>query len=234
LTHRSALLSQLTRRRFAKRIAVALVCAGLSQGAELLVRADVECRLNVDGVTRGTLKTGQEVRLSLTPGEHRIEAVAGTAHWEKTLQLAALDQVIEIPLRSVISSPDYWIDPDTQMMWTAADNGSGVSLIQAIRYCRRLTLSGFDDWTLPAIDDLQRIVGDAENQKPYRIKGPIKLTGWQWSSTPGTQEGEGWALDFGDGGRASVAAGDSGLNRALCVRHPRVSLPGPSKPPVDN
>jgi NADH:flavin oxidoreductase / NADH oxidase family len=49
-------------------------------------------------------------------------------------------------------------------------------------------------------------------------QGPIKLTGWQWSSTPGKQAGEGWALDFGDGGRPSVAAGDSGLNRALYVR----------------
>jgi len=27
-------------------------------------------------------------------------------------------------------------------------------------------------------------------------------------------------LDFEDGGRASVAAGDSALNRALCVRRP--------------
>jgi len=220
LTHRSPLLSRWTRRRFGKRIAVALICAGLCQGAELLVRTDVECHLTLDGVARGTLKTGQELRLSLAPGEHRIEAAAATAHWGKTIQLAALDQTIDIPLRSVIASPGYWIDPDTQLMWTAADNGSGVSLIQAVRYCRRLTLSGFDDWTLPAIDDLQRIVGDAENQKAYRIKGSIKLTGWQWSSTPGTQGGEGWALDFGDGGRASVAAGDSGLNRALCVRHP--------------
>jgi hypothetical protein len=52
----------------------------------------------------------------------------------------------------------------------------------------------------------------------YRIKGPIRLTGWQWSATPGAQAGQGWAFDSGDGGRALVAAGDSGLNRALCVR----------------
>jgi hypothetical protein len=113
---------------------------------------------------------------------------------------------------------EYWIDPDTHLTWTAADNGSGVSLSQAVRYCRNLKLAGFSDWTLPSIDDLQGMVGGAETSNGYRIKGPIKLTGWQWSSTPGKQEGEGWALDFGDGGRASVAAGDSGLNRALCVR----------------
>ena len=112
----------------------------------------------------------------------------------------------------------YWMDPGTHAMWTAADNGSGVSWIQARRYCRDLRLAGFHDWKLPSIDDLQGLVGGAEIQGGYRIKAPIKLTGWQWSSTPGKQEGEGWALDFGDGARASVAAGDSGLNRALCVR----------------
>jgi hypothetical protein len=112
----------------------------------------------------------------------------------------------------------YWTDPDTKQMWTAADNGSGISWSQAARYCRESKLGGFNDWTLPSIDGLQRIFGGAENQSGYHIRGPLKLTGWQWSSTPGRQEGEGWALDFGDGGRASVAAGDSGLNRALCVR----------------
>jgi len=113
---------------------------------------------------------------------------------------------------------DYWVDPDTHLMWTAADNGSGLSWIQAQRYCRNLTLTGFHNWALPSIDDLQKLVGGSDSRSAYRIKAPIKLSGWQWSSTPGKQDGEGWALDFGDGGRASVAAGDSGLNRALCVR----------------
>jgi hypothetical protein len=112
----------------------------------------------------------------------------------------------------------YWIDADTKLMWTVTDNGSGLSRGQALRYCRELTLAGFKDWTLPSIDDLQGIFDNARSQGAYHVKGPLQLTGWQWSSTPGAQDGEGWALDFGDGGRASVAAGDSGLNRALCVR----------------
>ena len=114
--------------------------------------------------------------------------------------------------------PQYWIDPDTHLMWTATDNGSGVSLRQAERYCRDLKLAGFKDWKLPAIEDLQGLVSSAESTSGYRIKGPLKLSGWQWSSTAGKQSGEAWALDFGDGARASVAAGDSGLNRALCIR----------------
>ena len=115
-------------------------------------------------------------------------------------------------------SHPYWIDPGTQRMWAAADNGSGVSWSQAKRYCRESSLGGFRDWTLPSIDDLQTLFGGPGNGSGYHVVGPIKLTGWQWSCTAGQQEGEGWALDFGDGGRASVVAGDSGLNRALCVR----------------
>jgi len=114
----------------------------------------------------------------------------------------------------------YWVDPDTHAMWAAADNGFGISLSQAKRYCSESTAGGFKDWALPSIDELQRIYGGAGNENGRHIKGPIKLTGWEWSSTPGQQEGEGWVLDFGDGARASVAAGDSGLNRALCVRQP--------------
>jgi hypothetical protein len=113
---------------------------------------------------------------------------------------------------------DSWTDPTTHLTWTAADNGSGISLNQAKRYCSELPADGFHDWRLPSIDELQSLFGGAANDNGRHVKGPVKLTGWEWSSTPGQQEGEGWALDFGDGGRASVAAGDSGLNRALCLR----------------
>jgi hypothetical protein len=129
---------------------------------------------------------------------------------------------IAVALLSSSATPfqnaDSWVDPVTHLNWTAADNGFGVSQKQAAEYCRRLTLGGFNNWSLPSIDELQTIVGFTPAQTGYRLRAPLKLSGWQWSSTPGLQKGEGWALDFGDGGRASVADGDSGLNRALCVR----------------
>ncbi len=114
------------------------------------------------------------------------------------------------------SSP--WKDPSSGLTWTPADNGSGISLHQAMRYCSELKSSGYADWRLPSIDELQGLFGGSGNESGRHIKGPIRITGWEWSSTPGQQDGEGWAFDFGDGGRASVAAGDSGLNRTLCVR----------------
>jgi hypothetical protein len=112
----------------------------------------------------------------------------------------------------------YWLDKDTGLTWAATDNAFGVSWTQASNYCRALTVGGYKDWTLPGIDDLQRLFGGPADDNGHHVRGPISITGWAWSSSQGREPGEQWALDFGDGGRASVVMGDSGLNRALCVR----------------
>jgi Protein of unknown function (DUF1566) len=114
-----------------------------------------------------------------------------------------------------------WTDPATKLVWASSDNGQGVTWSQAAYYCRNLTVGGFKDWTLPSIDELHGLFGGPADANGHHLNGPIKVTGWAWSSTPGQESGEQWALDFGDGGRASVVTGDSGLNRALCVRRPK-------------
>jgi len=189
---------------------------------ELIVKTDAACQLTVDSKAKRILTPNKTLRLKIAAGAHRIEAVpsVGGASWQKTIDIAEAKQPQELSI-SFGPTLGFWIDPATKRMWTAADSGSGLSWGQAQRYCRELTLAGFRDWTLPAIDDLQQISSSTANESGFRTTGPLKLTGWQWSSTPGTQPGEGWAFDFGDGGRASVAAGDSGLNRALCVRQSR-------------
>jgi hypothetical protein len=120
------------------------------------------------------------------------------------------------------TNPDYWVDPQTRLVWAAKDTQSGISRLQAERYCTAASYGGFHDWRLPTIKELESLVGPA-NADGHRLKAPIKITGWEWSSTPGQQEGEAWAFDFGDGGSASVSGGDSGLNRALCVRDPHAN-----------
>jgi len=225
--------------------------------AELLVvHADAECRLSVDGKSHGTLMPGKKVQLKLIAGEHHIEAtpLAGGTKWLQAVTIQAASSSTPHVLNILVGQPhDYWIDPSTGLMWTATDNGSGLSWGQAQRYCSELSQDGFKDWTLPGIEQLQDLfTGASESAKGtsrapdetsnsakasglgvpvlrvfpidaggFHIKGPFKLSGWQWSSSFGQQPGEGWAFDFGDGGRASVAAGDSGLNRALCVRPAR-------------
>jgi hypothetical protein len=111
-----------------------------------------------------------------------------------------------------------WTDATTGLKWTITDSGAPVTFVQANRYCSQLKLTGESGWRLPTIDELQKLFGGAANATGHRILAPIKLTGWQWSATLGRDKGEAWALDFGDGARASVVMGDSGLSRALCVR----------------
>lgn len=111
-----------------------------------------------------------------------------------------------------------WTDPSTRLTWASADNGIGVTYSQAVYYCHTLALDGHNDWALASIEDLFHLFGGPANADGHHIVAPIKLTGWQWSSSPGRDRGEEWALDFGDGQKASVVMGDSGLNRALCVR----------------
>jgi hypothetical protein len=205
-----------------------LAASGLAQTASVSVRTDLECRLSVDGKPQGVLKPGDELRLNVPVGEHKMGAVpaAGGGAWEQSIEVKEQgDQIIHIPLRAAVLRAEmdllgYWVDPKTRLMWAASDNGSSVSWRQAERYCLMLNLSGFHDWRLPSIENLQGIYGGASNDRGYRVVSPLKLTGWEWSSSPGKEPGEGWALDFGDGGRASVIAGDGGPNRALCVRQP--------------
>jgi hypothetical protein len=197
-----------------------------AQTANLLVRSDRDCRLTIDGESKGTLRAGDSVRVSLPLGEHRVEAILlpEGPHWEGAVTLTEPDgQRFSISLQAVVTRAEaqrlgYWTDANTGLTWAAADNAVGVSWTQAAGYCRALSLGEYKDWALPSIDELQRLFGGEANQSGRHLRGPIQVTGWAWSSSPGREPGEQWALDFGDGGRASVVMGDSGLNRALCVR----------------
>jgi hypothetical protein len=212
-------------------VLVAFAVSGLAQSAhgqsaKLVVYSDFECRLRVDENPGGVLKPGAEASLKLSPGEHRIEAVplSGGIPWRGTVTLTGKENRelhIRLPVaagHADASDRGYWVDSATHLYWTAADNGFGVSWAQASSYCTSLQLGGLSDWTLPAIEDLHHLFGGPPDASGHHVAAPLKLTGWEWSATAGAEPGERWALDFGDGARASVVTGDSGLNRALCVR----------------
>jgi hypothetical protein len=176
-------------------------------------------------VFTGTFEIVTQFRIAVSaaPGP---ATVSGKLHYQACSDhscLAPKTIDISLPVEILKASadaerPGSWTDPGTRLTWAAADNGVGVTRAQAAYYCGELTLGGHKDWVLPSIDELQGLVGATANDHGYHIRGPIALTGWQWSSSEGKALGEAWALDFGDGGRASVVTGDSGLNRALCVR----------------
>ena len=124
--------------------AAGLIQTVRGQGANLRLRSDLECRLNIDGQPRGVLKPGDEVRVNLVPGDHRVEAVpvTGGATWQTTVTLTEADsQEVSIPLLAAVARAEaktrgYWFDPQSRLTWTAADNGFGVSWSQAVYYCR--------------------------------------------------------------------------------------------------
>jgi hypothetical protein len=196
------------------------------EAPKLTITVDLPARLEIDGKDSGTIQPGSPIQLQVTPGEHQIAATpeAGGPAWRKpVLVSSALPTSLSIPLRAHILRADiqkkgYWSDERTGLLWAAADSGSGVTVSQARSYCHQLTAGGFHDWRLPEINEVQTLFGGQPDERGFRVVAPLKLSGWAWSATRGNEAAENWTLDLGDGARASVAAGDAGLNRALCVR----------------
>jgi hypothetical protein len=194
--------------------------------ATLTISTDWEATLEIDGKSSGAIQPGEPIQLRLTPGEHQIIAnpKGGGAPWRKLiLASSSLPSTVAIPLkthllRNEIQQLGYWKDARTGLIWAATDSGSGVTVSQAKTYCRDLTAGGLRGWRLPEIDELQPLFGGPSDERGFRVIAPLRLSGWAWSATQGNEPAENWTLDLGDGARASVAAGDAGLNRALCVR----------------
>ena len=210
----------------------------------LSVSVDPTARLSLDEKEIGLLQSGSTLHVATAPGEHVIGAQleSGGPPWRKTLIVtSALPNSVNIPLRTHVQRAEmqksgFWNDSQTGLSWAAADSGSGVTVSQARTYCQQLAVGGFHDWRLPAIDELQTIFGGEADERGFRVIAPLKLSGWAWSGTEGNEPAENWALDLGDGARASVTAGEAGLNRALCVRAAmpaaRATLRAPAGPPA--
>jgi hypothetical protein len=62
----------------------------------LVVRADIACRLIVDGRDRGTLRAYQLKELDVKLGDHLVEAdsLEGADHWEKLVEINTSGQLI--------------------------------------------------------------------------------------------------------------------------------------------
>jgi hypothetical protein len=141
-------------------------------------------------------------------------------------------ETARVPAKADSAPNSTWTDPATGLMWTKKDNGSDVDWNQADAYCSNLKLADSSDWRLPTVEELQGIddpsvsiktMFDAGNASVH-VKGNLKLTGRQWSSSQGDYPGKpfqgAWVFDFG--GEKPGTSGFLGVSyslRALCVRH---------------
>jgi Protein of unknown function (DUF1566) len=115
-------------------------------------------------------------------------------------------------------------------MWTKMDNGSDLNWNQAHAYCFKLQLGGYSDWRLPAIEELDGIYDDSVGIRTVfdfgdavvRVKGNLKLTGWDWSSSEGETPRQVQTYTFAANPSAQRARpifrSFSYSMRALCVR----------------
>ena len=152
-----------------------LVQTARGQAALLVLRSDLDCRLIIDGKSKGVLKAGSELQVNLPPGEHQVEAsaLAGSVAWQTSVTLKTGTEVVSIPMGHAVAQAEarrrgYWVDPETHLMWPAADNGLGVSWSQVAYHCRTLAIAGHRDWRLPTIDELQRLFGGPVNPAGHR------------------------------------------------------------------
>jgi Protein of unknown function (DUF1566) len=134
-----------------------------------------------------------------------------------------------------------WVDPATHLMWASKDNGIDLDWRQAMKYCHTLLLTGYSDWRLASLSELQGIYdksveapglsGDAKSLEAFtwHVKGGLFLTGDQWSGREVVGrmplESYEYYFDFNEGRAEKDPSGwpypFSG-RRALCVRGPAI------------
>jgi len=155
-----------------------------------------------------------------------------------TISVSAQSTVQDQSILRLNAVQSYWADPSTGLMWPTRDSDKDLSWKGSMKYCRTLRLSGFADWRLPNMAELQGIydknvetpglAGYHNKQRPFtwHVKGGIFLTGREWSSNyvqddRGRNSGYEMHFDF-NSGESDHDPGDwpyphDGM-RALCVR----------------
>lgn len=114
-------------------------------------------------------------------------------------------------------STAIYLDPKTYLVWTARDNGRDIDWRRARDYCTELELAGFDDWRLPILGELEKIMDPLSNAG-YSTPKEISLSACCiWSATR-EDEVAGWNFNYRFSKRFSASLTHTYDLRALCVR----------------
>jgi len=130
-----------------------------------------------------------------------------------------------------------WTDPETGLTWAGQDSGKDLSWKGATRFCHDLHLSGYSDWRLPSIAEMQRIYDKtvespgmagrhSEEPATWHVKGQLWIRAYEWSSDflkddRGHNSGYVYYFDFNEGRASDDPTGwpyPHEFLRALCVR----------------
>jgi hypothetical protein len=134
---------------------------------------DAECRLEVNGIHRGTLSVGESESVMVMPGDQLVRCRTDRAYFEETYWVSDGQQRrIRIRLEDYLnrltrSAEDRYtvardgvvIDEATGFFWTqkVPERAHDVSWSGAVEYCRSLGISGLR-WRLPTADELKSII----------------------------------------------------------------------------
>jgi len=199
--------------------------AGGSAKASVELGEHVVAAVTEDGqdsaeVVRSYKETGQAlVRIDLnTVRATRLAAQARASADAMAREAARHEQERFLQKQQGADLGDTWTDPASGLMWQKRDNARNATWHQATEYCKNLRLSGYSDWRLPEIDELQA-VWDPKHQ--YSLSGQLELSSYfLWSNSRGSASGEAWFFHFLNGRPVSATLDTSGNLRALCVRRP--------------
>ena len=162
-----------------------------------------------------TITNGQEPPEADSAEESPVLApFVSRAFIEAILEDLAQQRIEEERIGSV------YLDPKTGWLWTTEDNGRDVNWQRAIAYCQQLNLAGFDDWTLPSIEELETLLRPMARGS-YNLPGSFQLTACcPWSSTQ-KDEQSAWNFNFQFSKPFSGAFSYTYDHRALCMRQPQ-------------
>jgi hypothetical protein len=196
--------------------------------ATIAFTSDAPCSLLVGGISMGSLEPGTPLEVpveSLTVQVLATATAVPLATWSEDLVLEP-DEVraIAIPMLETIEDQrkkerreQTFRDLDRGWMWGRRDNGRDIAWAGASAYCESLDLGGFDNWRLPALDELQSLEA-MWSLKVNKIADQIFLSSCcLWSSTEGSERGA-WNLDFRFRRAFEVNRTLSFGLRSLCMR----------------
>jgi hypothetical protein len=195
---------------------------------EVVFVADAESRLLAGGVELGILPEGERRRVRLRSGDHWIKARSVRfpgALWDRVVSVREGEtRVVEIKMLKAIRElhrherqTRTYRAPKSDLVWARQDNGGDVRWEQAAAHCEQLALGGYEDWRLPAIDEL-RTIRALWSVATFKVLGGISLTGCCPWSADLAAEGKAWNFNFVHR-RPFVGQVDNSFGgRALCVR----------------